>query len=162
MKKLICFIVLTFIAFDTYAYLEKSDILYILKNHKEKGFYFEGEISTDTLKVILDFPTNSEKIFINFAKSRFGEIVNFYSTVMVVDKKPSYELMEYLLRANNFNESLGFLYLYYDVLTDKWFIDYCVRIRKEDITKESLLSIIKIVGIYTISSRKYISSLISK
>lgn len=153
-----CVLVLLLLSPLCYGFLSKDEVIYILKNHKEKGFYFEGEVSKDTLKVIIDMPTNSEKVFINFAESRYGGILTFYSTVDVFDKKPSYELMEYLLRANNFNESLGFFYIYYDINLDKWFIDYSVRIRQEDITKSSLISIIKIVSIYAMSSRSKIKS----
>ncbi|MFN4244753.1 MAG: hypothetical protein ACK4F9_01210 [Brevinematia bacterium] len=160
MKKFIALYLFLLSNLALHATLTKDEVIYILKNHKERGFYFEGEVSKETLKVILDFRTNSEKIFINFSESRFGNIVNFYSTIVVLDKKPSYELMEYLLRANNFNESLGFFYLYYDSTIDKWFIDYCVRIREEDLTKTSLIYTIKIIGIYVISSRKHISQLL--
>lgn len=155
MRVFVCIFV-SFIFILEASAITKYDVFYILKNHKEKGFYFEGEVSSDTFKVIYNVGTNSEKVFINFAQSRFGSIINFYSTVMVLDRKPSYEMMESLLRFNNFNESLGFFYVYYDVSMDKWFIDYSVRIREEDLTKSSLVSIIKIVAMYSVSSRKYI------
>ncbi|MCX8029633.1 MAG: hypothetical protein N2712_06535 [Brevinematales bacterium] len=158
MKKLLI-LAMFFLSINGYCKINKENAFYILRNHKEKGFFFEGEASKDTLKVVIDFKTNSEKVFINFSEDRLMNIITFYSTVMVLDKKPSHGFMEYLLRANNFNKSLGFFYIYYDINLDKWFIDYSVRIREEDITKSSLIEITKIVALYSLSSRKKISEM---
>lgn len=154
MRVIISSFIVILVACFSYGKVTKEEAAYILKNHKEKGFYFEGEVSLDTFKVVLDFPAGSEKVFVTFADGRVGRVVSFYSTVVVLDTRPSYELLEYLLRANNFDESLGFFYLYYDVSLDKWFVDYCVRIREEDLTKFSLISLVKIVGLYSVSARK--------
>ncbi|MCS7298687.1 MAG: hypothetical protein RMJ37_01840 [Spirochaetia bacterium] len=156
MKKLLVIAYILLVA-QGYGSLTKEDIIYILKNHKDKGFYYEGEVSKDTLKVVIDFETNSQKVFINFADGRVAKVITFYSTVMVLDQKPPYSMLEYLLRANNFNQSLGFFYIYYNLILDKWFIDYAVRIRQDDITKSSLIDIIKIVSLYSYSARAQLS-----
>lgn len=142
-----------------YGFLTKEESIYILKNHKERGFYYEGEVSQDTLKVVLDKPTNSITVFVNFTEGEIFNIVNIYSTVLVLDKKPSEDLLEYLLRANNYNKTLGFFYLYYDIGVDKYFIDYCVRIRSEDLSKGALISVIKYVSLYAQASRKKLKEL---
>ncbi|MGC8964835.1 MAG: hypothetical protein ACP5KI_05690, partial [Brevinematia bacterium] len=147
MRRLIIFLLFIF-CLDSYGFLTKEESIFILKNHREKGFYYEGEVSQDTLKVILDRPISSIVVFVNFSEGDIFEIVNVYSTVLVLDKKPEKDFLEYLLRANNYNKSLGFFYLYYDINLDKYFIDYCVRIRKEDLSKSSLISIIKHEGLY--------------
>ncbi|MEN2997523.1 MAG: hypothetical protein ABDH28_00570 [Brevinematia bacterium] len=153
MRKVFALLMILF-CLSGYAGVTKDEAIFILKNHKERGFYFEGEVSRDTLKVVVDLQVGSEKVFINFADGKMTKVVSFYSTVLVLDKRPSHEFMEHLLRANNFNESLGFFYLYYDISLDKWFVDYCVRIREEDLTKFSLISLIRAVSLYTASSRK--------
>lgn len=159
MKKFLVFVFLI-LCLVGYGFLTKEESIYILRNHKEKGFYYEGEVSQDTLKVILDRPTNSITVFINFVEGDIFGVVNVYSTVFVLDKKPSADVLEYLLRANNYNKSLGFFYLYYDVELDKYFIDYCVRIRKEDLSKESLISILKYTGLYAQASKKKLKDLL--
>ncbi|MGC8767219.1 MAG: hypothetical protein ACP5PT_04740 [Brevinematia bacterium] len=159
MRRLIIFLLFIF-CLDSYGFLTKEESIFILKNHREKGFYYEGEVSQDTLKVILDRPTSSIVVFVNFSEGDIFEIVNVYSTVLVLDKKPEKDFLEYLLRANNYNKSLGFFYLYYDINLDKYFIDYCVRIRKEDLSKSSLISIIKYVGLYVKSSKKKLENLL--
>ncbi|MGB9621123.1 MAG: hypothetical protein ACPL4C_01625 [Brevinematia bacterium] len=159
MRRLIIFLLFIF-CLDSYGFLTKEESIFILKNHREKGFYYEGEVSQDTLKVILDRPTSSIVVFVNFSEGDIFEIVNVYSTVLVLDKKPEKDFLEYLLRANNYNKSLGFFYLYYDINLDKYFIDYCVRIRKEDLSKPSLISIIKYVGLYVKSSKKKLENLL--
>jgi len=139
---------LVFFVSSLYAYMPDDEILFTLKNHSEKGFYFDGEVSKDTYRVTLKEDSKEKRVFINFSKDIF-EVISVYSTVVVLDKKPSYELMEYLLRSNNYNQSVGFFYIYYDVSLDKWFIDYCIRMREEDITKHSLIASIKLVKMFS-------------
>jgi len=132
----------------SYGYMSDDEILFVLKNHSERGFYFDGEVASRTYKVTLKKDSNERRVFVNLSKEVF-EVVSVYSTVLVLDKKPSYELMEYLLRANNYNQSIGFFYIYYDISLDKWFIDYCVRMRQEDIDKHSLIASIKLVAMFS-------------
>ncbi len=151
--RFLSFLVLSFlVSFCVYPYMDDDEIVFVLKNHSERGFYFDGEVAKSTYKITLKRDSREIRVFVNISKEVI-DVVSVYSTVMVLDKKPSYELMEYLLRANNYNQSVGFFYMYYDISLDKWFIDYCIRMRQEDIDKHSLIASIKLVAMF--SDRAY-------
>ncbi len=148
-------------AFLCGAYLEESSIEYILKNYKDKDFYYLGKFGDGLWVVSFEKPL-PVKVYIKLAKSRSSDVmnmINVYASIEIFDKKPSSDLMEYLLRQNNFLEGWGSFYIYYDVNVDKWFVDYVVKIRQNDITRESLLHSVKYVRLFTVSAREKIKEL---
>ncbi|GEM_PF-1571728 len=151
MKKVIMGIIILLTGSNLHSGNKLLNIETVLKNHQREGYKFLKKVNESSWLVQFQSPDWEYSWKINVFLSKHPsdpdfDVVYIWTNVLELDRKPSDEVLEYILKLNAQEGNWGFFSL--DSENGKWYIDYNVKMRYYYLNKNQLIESIGWVAGY--------------
>jgi hypothetical protein len=130
-----------------------SQIGTYLKNYEEEGYKYVKEVTPNSWMVKFELKDwkYSWKIMVSITTNSSDpgyDVIFIYTTVKSYKESVPEKLMEAILEENENDANYGSYGIYYSEDAKEMDVDYCIKILRTELTKDSLIGAIGFVGGY--------------